>query len=431
MREKVLGIMTRTCDKVGSVPYGSGINPRNDQMGYGRIRADHAVDFADVMIKDDPTDTGVEPSTGVFWRDSDVVARKDAETQAVVEANFDVWQPDPAQSRNIYVKPDMSDSYVYVRVQNLGPATATNVRVRAVGAACATGFQYPTDWDAAEDATHLVMTPNPWPGDPAAVGDEYVIGTLAAGSTKIVRFSVSYTQAVKARDTWSGHACALAKVLADNDHAFNLFAPPSPLSGEQNRRNNLVQRNLHSVTATSPWFFPFFAGNAADPEEELELVIDARKVPAGTLLRLGLDEPERAFPRIDHAALSTHAKVAAPGGPSFTLLDRARIKLSAGSAEGVLSLEPGSRFDYAMTTSPKKAHAQGGTVTMVGDKRVVEIRERQASVRLSKRPHQLLPLYLQIPVPAGTRPEDRFHVDVIQKNSRGEVVGGFSLVLLP
>ena len=440
LREKITDVIARTAEKVGLASYNTDINPRNDEMGYGRINAERAITFADVMIRDDPADAGVEPSTGVFWRDSDIVARKDPETEAVINANFDTWQPVYAEARVIHVKSDLSASYCYIRVRNLGPGMATNVRVRAVAAACSTGFMYPTDWDAAEDATHLVMSPDPWPGDPAAVGDEYVVGNLAAGLDKIVRFQISNAQGVKARDTWSGHACALARVTSDNDWAFSNFAPASPVSGEQKRRNNLVQRNLHAQTATSPWFFPFFAGNVADLDEEMWLEVDASRLPAGTLIRLGLDEPERSHPKIDVAELAAAAEVAglavrpqvtAARGPSLTLLDRARIKVSAGTARALLTIEAGSKLEYLGTRGANDVEVVGGNVVVRRGRRVVETRGKQTRVHMRKAPGQVFPLYLEIPVPPGARREDRFEVAVAQRNQAGEVVGGFTVVLLP
>jgi hypothetical protein len=436
---KLKSIIQRSAERVGPVAYSADIDPRNDEMGHGRIRADHAMTFADVMIRDAPTDTGVEPSTGVFWRDSDIVARKDAELLADVTANWDVWHADYNQSRLIQVKADMTASYCYVRIRNLGPATATNVRVRLVAAMCSTGFMYPTDWDAAEDAMHIVMTPDPWPGDNPAVGDLYDAGDLAAGAVKIVRFQVSHAQGVKARDTWAGHACSLCRVTADNDHAFNRFMPAAPVGGEQTRRNNLVQRNLTAVTATSPWFFPFLAGNLDDPDEELELVIDAARLPAGALIRLALDDPERAFPGylarsapLREAALArSRSRQANAPDASLTLLDRARFRLQCGNAEGILTIEPGSRFDYLGARTDREVEAVGASVVVHGGKRVVESRSKQAKIRMKKAPHGALPLYLEIPVPPGTRPDERFLVDVIQRNRAGEVMGGISLWLIP
>lgn len=440
IREKLKSVIERTAEKVGPVVYNSDVNPRHDEMGFGRIRTDWALTLADVMIRDTPTDTGVEPSTGVFWRDSDIVARRDAELLADVTTNWDVWHADYNQSRLIQVKADMTPSYCYVRIRNLGPATATNVRVRLVAARCSTGFMYPTDWDAAEDADHIVMTPDPWPGDNPAIGDLYDAGDLAQGVDKIVRFQVSYAQGVKARDTWAGHACSLCRVMADNDHAFNQFAPAVPVGGEQTRRNNLVQRNLTAVTATSPWFFPFLASNIEDPDEDMELVIDAVRFPTGGLIRLALDDPERAFPGyLAQAAARRQAALArsrASGlvrgaDASLTLLDRARFHVECGTAEGILTIEPGSRFDYLGVRTDSKVEAVGANVVLDRGKRVVETRGKQAQIRMKKQPYGALPLYLEIPVPPGTRPTDRFLVDVIQRNRAGEVMGGISLWLIP
>jgi len=434
--EKIRNVIERTAEKVGGT-YNTDINPRSTELGFGRIRADWALDFADVMIRDDPTDTGEEPSTGVFWRDSDIVIRRINELQADVEANFDTWHAAPPESTQIYSNADGSSCFGYVRVRNLGPAVARNVRVRAVGAAAATGFMYPTDWNAADDANHFVMSPLPWPGDPAAVGDEYVVGTLSAGQSKIVRFEITKAKADKGL-AWPGsHVCGLAKVTADNDYAFTLFSPVTPVSGQQSRRNNLCQRNLHVVTATSPWFFPFLAGSAADADEEMEIEIHAARLPAGTLMRLGLDDPERAAPRLDLAAMqksaprAEHLAAAGPVTTHFALLDPARLAVSyEGSLAGVLTLAAGTRFESA--TGKRAALAvDGGRLTVQQGKRVVETSAKQTKVRVPKAPGKILPLYLEIPVPPNTAKTERFFVDIIQRNAAGEVVGGVSLFLIP
>ncbi|MBK7581894.1 MAG: S8 family serine peptidase [Myxococcales bacterium] len=432
---KIRDVIERTAEKVGPVAYSTDINGRNDQLGFGRIRADWAVDFADVMIQDDPTDTGVEPSTGVFWRDSAVVIRRANELEATVNASFDTWHANPPDSTVIYSNADGTACYAYVRVRNLGPATARNVKVRAVGAAASTGFMYPTDWVAAEDATHLVMAPLPWPGD-AASSDEYVVATLSPGQSKIVRFEISKVQADKGL-AWPGsHVCGLAKVTADNDHAFRQFNPAPAVGGEQARRNNLCQRNLHVVTAASPWFFPFLAGNVADTDDVFELSIEARRLPAGTLLRLGLDEPERAAPNLVLAALahargSGRAESAVGGCPtSLTLLDRARVAVSCGGPMGIVTLPPGTHFECGGPVR-REVEVSGGSLVLDGGKRVVETREKRAVVRMGKARGAVIPMFLEIPVPFGIDPSERFYVDVIQRNAVGQVVGGLSLFLVP
>lgn len=428
---KIRNVIERTAEKIGT-GYDSAINPKHPELGFGLIRADRALDFADVMIADDPLDSGVEPSTGVFWRDSAVVIRRDTETQPVVQASFDTWHANPPDSTVIYSKADGTACYAYVRVKNLGPATARNVRVRAVGAACSTGFMYPTDWNAPEDATHFVMTPLPWSGDPAAAGDEYVVGTLTAGQSKIVRFEISKVKADKAL-AWPGsHACGLAKVTADNDYAFNQFSPAVPVGGEQARRNNLCQRNLHVVTAASPWFFPFFAGNASDLDDALEIVIEARKLPAGAVMRLGLDEPERVAPKMTLPAPAPAQAAAASGGcgTRLTLLDGARFAVSCGGTTGIATLAPGSSFECG-SARRDAVHVDGGVLVMADGQRSIEIRGKSAKAKLPKTPGALLPLYLEIPVPPGTAKTDRFFVDIVQKNRAGEIVGGLSLFLVP
>lgn len=434
LARKIRSVIERTAEKAGGAAYSSDINPRNDQMGYGRIRADWAIDFADVMIADDPTDTGDEPSTGVFWRDSAVVIRRAMELQTAVDAGFDTWHANPPDSTVIYSNADGTPCYGYVRVKNLGPAVARNVRVRAVGAAASTGFMYPTDWTAAEDVNHMVMTPLPWPGD-SVVGDEYVIATLTAGQSKIVRFEISKTQADKGL-AWPGsHVCGLAKVTADNDYAFAMFNPVPAVSGQQARRNNLCQRNLHVVTAASPWFFPFLAGNPSDEDEVFEIVVEPRRLPAGAVTRLGLDEPERAAPKLDVAAISS-AAAAGPADPqgrcgtSLTLLDRARVAVRCGGPLGIVTLPPGTRFECVEPAS-SSVDVSGGALVIERGKRIVEGRGGKVSARMNKAPGAVIPLYLEIPVPPGTPKSERYYVDIIQKNAAGEVVGGISLFLVP
>ena len=80
--DAITRIIERTADKVGSIPYavveGFPHGARNEEMGYGRLNAFHAVDFADVMIRDWSGDEGIEPSSaprGEFWIASDIVVR--------------------------------------------------------------------------------------------------------------------------------------------------------------------------------------------------------------------------------------------------------------------------------------------------------------------------------------------------------------------
>jgi hypothetical protein len=225
-------IIERTAAKVGSAPYlevpGFPNGTRTTELGYGRIDVFHGLDLADVMIRDWPGDTGIEPSTapgGDYWDSSDVVMRP-------VDDN--VFQPANA-ALSSEVLADRSN-YIYVRVENLGPRVArnvvVNVRLTPNGGA---PFVYPADWIAI-DATHLHPTP---------ISNTFA--TVPVGGTVIAKFRISEDESER---LWQwvekihAHPSILALVIADNDYAF---APPASGPPFVPSWNNLAQRNLNVV----------------------------------------------------------------------------------------------------------------------------------------------------------------------------------------
>jgi hypothetical protein len=60
--------------------------------------------------------------------------------------------------------------------------------------------------------------------------------------------------------------------------------------------------------------------------------------------------------------------------------------------------------------------------------RLAELRESKVVVRSEKRPGHLYPLELQVEIPASARRGQRYFVRIAQRNSRGEVVGGASVL---
>jgi subtilisin family serine protease len=404
----------RTADKVGGVyadapgfPNGT----RNAQMGYGRINMFRALDMADVLIKDWPGDTGVEPSTpagGNFWAFSDVVVR-------IFDDN--VFVPsDPSQSSNVERG---QTNYIYVNVTNNGSQTARNVVVNTrITPYVGVEFIYPADWTSV-DANHV----NPTPITAS-------FASIPAGGTAMAKFSVSATQ-VEALWGWiSGsnwHPCLLVEVNADNDYAF-ASASTSGASVVL-RRNNFAQRNLSviNVLAGASVAFPFLAGNLHSVERAMTLIIDRSRLPREAELLLALDDDGRAFPHVD---LGEPAQDDQDDDDSMLFLERTRVQARFGCCRGVLVLEKGSRFVCATRPSLGAVKVEGGELIIRGEQRFVAIREERAVVRLEKQPHRLYPLALRWVVPSNAARGERYSISVAQAGADGAILGGASVVYL-
>jgi len=409
-------IIERTAAKVGTVAYGEVTGfphgTRNQEMGYGRIDAFAALDYADVLIKDWSGDTGAEPSSppsGNFWSFSDVVVRI---------TDDDVFNPsDPAQSKHVERG---QTNYIYVRVTNHGPKEARNVNVNLrltpwVGIQ----FVYPADWTLM-DAMHVAPT--------AITG---TIPALAAGSSTIAKFSISAAQ-VEALYGWQydnpWHPCLLAEVSADNDYAF--ASSDLSFGNLVLRKNNVAQRNLSVIDVlASPGAsiaFPFVAGNHANADGRFTIRVDRRKLPPEAKARLSLDDSGAAFPRVDFSRRPR-------GGEDETivLLDRTTIRTRLGCCKGVLVLESGSTFTPDCGKDRLEVlGVKGGTMVVAQGKRYVEIVAEVAEVALSKAPNALYPMSVALSFPPSiARPRD-CTLSVAQLDARGQVVGGADAMYL-
>jgi subtilisin family serine protease len=424
--------------------------PWNEEVGHGRIDVHRSLDLADVYIRDGAADDGTEPSSGYFWEYSDIAVRIVAEDYPTVAGAFAGWQADVANPPTGVA--DDRDSWIYVCVRNLGPATATNVRVRASLASCATGFRYPYDWwHDTSDNLHLPAAPQAtgWTSAPSGHSDDgqwYKIGDLPANAVAYARFKVSGADVTTARDTWhwGAHICSLAVVMADNDYPFNDFQAPLALTdvytGEQPQRNNIAQRNLSVVHPGSPWRVAFLAGSFGDPGTTLDLIVDSRSLPPGTKARLHLDADVRVLPRLDAATRGRTATAAAAAmdprsadasdGVGLVILDRTRVHAVFGDRDALLTLEPGSRLDLRRRTGTE-ATARGGRVVLEAGRRVVDLEPAESHVQVKHRPHEAVPILLEIPVPPNLPANARYRVPIVQRNANGTVIGGITFLLAP
>jgi hypothetical protein len=407
---QVRNIIERTAEKVGVVAYtetpGHPNGTWNQEMGYGRINVLHALDLSDVMIKDFPTDSGIEPSIppgGDYWDFSDIAVR-------IFDDN--VFVPDdPGKSSNVERG---QTNYLYIRVTNNGPRDARNVFVDArITPYVGLQFVYPADWTSI-DATHASPTPV-----------SAAFPSIPAGTSVIAKFAISSSQV---EDFWgwisghSWHPCLLASVNADNDYAF--AAANLAGGGIVVRRNNFAQRNLSviDVLAGASASFPFIAGNVRNFERAMEIMIDRSSLPKDMRVLLSLDEDGSAFPRVDFVQPFVQPTDCCDRGTIF--LERTRIETTLGCCRGILTLEKGSRFDCPPLRKIGKVSVEGGMVTLQGDRRFVEFKEQIAVIRIEKLPGQQFPLALQTSIPLNARRGQQFMVRISQRNEKAETVGG-------
>jgi subtilisin family serine protease len=415
---QVRAIIERTTEKVGVVAYadvpGHFNGTWNQEMGYGRVNVFRALDAADVLIKDAPGDTGVEPFTGGnFWDFSDIVVRI-TDDGVFVPSN-------PSQSKNVERG---QPNYIYVRLTNNGPREARNVTVSTrITPFVGLQFIYPQDWTLV-NSMHV---------SPAPITANFA--SIPVGGTVIAKFRIeaAQTDTLYGWESGSGwHPCLLAVVNADNDYAF----ATAPLTGDpiSARRNNLAQRNLSviDVLATASASFPFIAGNLYNAERLMSIVIDRSRLPKAMPLILALDDDGSAFPLVDFETQPTNENVHEDdcGDNAIVFLERTRIKTRLGCCTGVLTLEKGSRFDCFKANKLGNVTVKGGEVILRSDKRYVEVKESMVTIQMEKLPNRFYPLSLRTTVPATAEKGEQFFIQVAQQNAQGTTVGGAAMVYL-
>jgi subtilisin family serine protease len=408
---EVRELIDRTADKVGGAYADAAGFPngtRNNEMGYGRVNMFRALDEGDVLIRDYPADSGIEPSSppgGDFWDFSDVVVR-------IFDDN--VFNPgDPTQSSNVERG---QTNFIYVQVTNRGPQEARNVTVSTrITPYVGLQFVYPADWTAV-DATHVSPTPI-----------SAAFPSIAAGTSVIAKFSVSAAD-VEVLWGWIStmpwHPCLLASVSADNDYAW---ATASTGASPQVKRNNLAQRNLSliNVLATASVTFPLIAGNLHNAERQMDVVVNRSRFPRATSVLLALEDDGAAFPRVPFERAPAREDV---DGDGMIFLERTRVEMKLACCRSVLTLQPGSRFDCAATLVPGKLSVTGGEVIIRNGKRFVDIRENIAVIRMEKVPNQIYPLSLHAQIPPDAVAGALYWLSVSQRDTREQTVGGASVV---
>lgn len=310
------------------------------------------LDAADAYIKDNPADIGRVPSTGIFYNNSDIVVR----------------QSDDGTFQHQPLKKDQTN-YIYVKIHNLGPAAAKDVKVTMRAAPYAgTEFVYKQDWTAV----------NPLRIEPNGIATGFP--NIAPGASATAKFSMDPGMVDKLHG-WKAakwHPCLLARVQCVNDDA--------DIGVHTWQNNNLAQRNLTQIEVPKDTkvVFPFVIGHPLNDERRIELLIDRRKLPLEIELLL---DPKDTNNYYEIAGLPP-----LPG----PLID-------------------GSEFTLR----------EAELVTIAG-KKWIKITGKIAVLSGKKQPGQIghMSLHFTAPRARGTKV---YEIDIDQRNAEEEVVGGVSL----
>jgi subtilisin family serine protease len=346
---EVRSIIIKTADKVPPYPY---VDPyvfdpvfpdgtRSERFGYGRINAYHALDLADVYIRDHPHHDGTMAWIGDFWSDSDIVVR---------QANDGIFDHQPALMGQA--------NYIYVRVRNLGPAVATGVEV-SVRAVPFPGTEFlgpdglgagdPGDW-ALVDGTHLA---------PAPITSAFA--TVPVGGTVTAVFEMTTAQVALLYAL--GHPCLLASVKCARDHAWTA----GPRSGLD---NNLAQRSItiETITPLTTRRLVFVAGHVGNSEPHVDLLVDRSDLDASWSLFLDPLNP----PSIPGAA-----PIDQPPPTSCALLGASVAVWQGNPVIQIQALQAVVRYPRAAgTVAPMRLICESPVDVVPGEHRLIHVAQR-------------------------------------------------------
>lgn len=210
----------------------------NNQMGYGLVDAEAAVNLAqitappgstafDLYSQDRPDDTGLEPNTisTWFWGSEDMWVRQDLDGGLTHEnPEFKMYSPNG----------------IYVKVRNRGTTTSDCATLKVYFARAATGLTWPT---------HFI---NNYAG-PLLNGD--IIGTaaipsIAPGGTAIIEIPWYPPNPADYGSSGDHHFCLTSRIVSANDPMYN-EANYVNIGQNAYNNNNIIWKNVDVYNAVS------------------------------------------------------------------------------------------------------------------------------------------------------------------------------------
>ncbi|MBS1533753.1 MAG: S8 family serine peptidase [Bacteroidetes bacterium] len=242
--QQIRSILFQSADKVG--PYNYEVDPLNPgiskQMGYGKLNAYQALLLAqqynsssvDLVIKDSPTDSGIEPNTitPFMWNSQDIWVRNHQDNGYIHE--------NPLYDAN-------AQNYIYVRIKNNSCISSTgNEILRVYWAKASTSLQWPYNWNG--EYTEIDPIDGTTVNMGLQIGDGISIPSLDPGEEIILNIPWNDIPNPE-RYTWINpepwHFCLLARIEAESDPFYS--TETSDLNSNVRNNNNIAWKNVTVV----------------------------------------------------------------------------------------------------------------------------------------------------------------------------------------
>ncbi|NBC15694.1 MAG: S8 family serine peptidase [Bacteroidetes bacterium] len=401
---------------------GDGVNEFSQWYGFGRVDVDAAVIAArdgtlnaDIVVRENLSDTGAVPSTGWHAHSPDIWVRQTDDPIPALAYGANPPHQNPKRGQ---------DNYVFCRVRNVGTGASNEVYIRAmITHFPGFEFRYPEEFIP----TNRPGDPVPSPLTPGTyLIDEIRIDNLAAGADQIVKMTwpqalIPPATVTVGGSTVSWHPCLLIEVSPHDG------PDPAGATFDIKRDNNIAQRNitiLDADDASGDLFHAIMVGTSARSGID-RLYVDRSRLPAGARVVMHLADPRlmrRLRKYVDE--MQNGAAEEKEKHCSIRLLTKARVAVKCGDDEAVVVTAPaGTHFNLGSRTDGQAPSLKLGTYRSLD---VVEIGEAQGAVELpiALEANTFTPLLVAVP---GIHGQGGGELRLSQRRGDGELSPGYTL----
>jgi hypothetical protein len=365
----------------------AGLSIPSNAFGFGFMQMANAcaqpAPNVDIWLRDDATDTGLEPFTGpVAWLSPDIEVLDTAGNPV----------PNPTYNPNARF-----NNLVRVTIRNRGTQTARNTEVYLYWADPATNLPFPGAWSP----SGLYTDPPPGfaGGTYTEQGNKIVIAQLAAGNSTQVLFAWA-PPAPGGNLRGDNHFCLLVRLENESDPSGVSAGGWAVLTA----KNNVALRNV--LVQQSPAEASFYVVGSDDQDS---LMVSADLV--GGQVELAL--PVQALPWRDIRVIERHGRRRLPYGGERTEDPVAKLTLTLNGADVRLQTD---------VVGAQKLEVRDGMASILAAE---DARLFVPHVRLA--PNVRMPARIRV---LGPQTDERRRFVHVTQLSGGQLVGGITLELL-